>query len=446
MADQFKNLMIGLFVTAAAAIVIFILMFLHPNIGDNGKTLHVRFIDVDKITIGTRVTYAGKPIGEVIAIDEIKDSREGKTDSDGQLYAYDLTLLVDTGTRVYNTDKVLSRTSGLLGEKSVEISPFAPKKGEKLELMDGKIIYAQESGSVEETFQEFKDVADKLQKALDSATDILDNIKSNKLVDKITHTVENIDSITTALNKPDQWSDILLNLDHLASNTDKLIDRAHISWGTVDKALENINEGAKSAKDLLSRAHVSWGTVDKILASVDQSTHNIAQGEGTIGKLINSEDLYLRTNSILSKVETIMDDINHYGLLFQSDKGWQRLRARRLNLLQKLSSPQEFRNYFNDEINEISTSLSRVYMVMDAVESNPCCCDIMQDREFTKVFAELMRRVSMLEEEIRMYNAQAMETQVHQTELGEVPCYPTAYWEGCNGNYYYPAECCQPTN
>ncbi|MEI8126176.1 MAG: MlaD family protein, partial [Parachlamydiaceae bacterium] len=97
MADQFKNLMIGLFVTAAAAIIIFILMFLHPNIGDNGKTLHVLFTDVDKITIGTRVTYAGKPIGEVIAITEVPDALHKKTDSSGQLYAYDLTLLVDSG-------------------------------------------------------------------------------------------------------------------------------------------------------------------------------------------------------------------------------------------------------------------------------------------------------------------------------------------------------------
>ena len=55
MADQFKNLMIGIFVTAAAAIIVFILMFLHPRIGDEGKILHVHFSDIDKITIGTRI-------------------------------------------------------------------------------------------------------------------------------------------------------------------------------------------------------------------------------------------------------------------------------------------------------------------------------------------------------------------------------------------------------
>ena len=42
MADQLKNFMIGLFVTAAVGVVIFILMFLHPRIGDEGRILHVR--------------------------------------------------------------------------------------------------------------------------------------------------------------------------------------------------------------------------------------------------------------------------------------------------------------------------------------------------------------------------------------------------------------------
>ena len=188
------------------------------------------------------------------------------------------------------------------------------------------------------------------------------------------------------------------------------MERANKSWDTVDKILASVNDASSSAKELMDNGVNITGT--------------IANGEGTLGKIIQSEDFYLRTNSILSKVETIMDDINHYGLLFQSDKGWQRLRARRMNLYQQLQSPQEFRNYFNDEIDQISTSLYRVYMVLDAVENNPCCCDVMEDKEFTKVFAELMRRVKMLEEEVRMYNAQAMEMQVHQTELGEAPCCP----------------------
>lgn len=406
MPDQAKNLLIGLFITAAAAIVIFILMFLNPSTGDEGKVIHVRFTDIDKITVGTRVTYAGKPVGEVIGISEVKEGRNAKADANGKIYFYDLTLRVDSGVQVFNTDEISARTSGLLGEKNVEITPLAPRPGiESIELNDKQVIYAEMTGSVEETFKEFKEAADKLELALDAATDIMNRIRDGNLVEKITKSAENVESITTALNKPEEWSDIIHNVQKLAQNV-------NTSWTNVDKTINTFNDAAENAKSLLGKGH--------------EVIVNVSEGQGTLGRILVSDDLYLRTNSIMSKMETIMDDINHYGLLFSSDKGWQRLRARRLNLLQQLCTPQEFRNYFNDEIDQISTSLSRVYMVMNEVEGNPCCCDLMQDREFTKVFAELMRRISMLEEEVRMYNTQVVDMQVHQTELGDGSpcCYP----------------------
>ena len=65
MGDQYKNVMIAFFVIAAIAICTFVLMFIHPSIGDEKKILRARFTDIDKINTGTRVTYGGKPVGEV---------------------------------------------------------------------------------------------------------------------------------------------------------------------------------------------------------------------------------------------------------------------------------------------------------------------------------------------------------------------------------------------
>jgi phospholipid/cholesterol/gamma-HCH transport system substrate-binding protein len=95
MADQFKNMMIGIFVLAAFAIIIFIMLFLHPNVGNEGKTLRVRFADIDKISAGTRVSFAGKPVGEVIRIDEVDKSE--RVDHDGIVYVYELVLAIDSG-------------------------------------------------------------------------------------------------------------------------------------------------------------------------------------------------------------------------------------------------------------------------------------------------------------------------------------------------------------
>ncbi len=390
MADQFKNFMIGLFIAIAAVVVVFILMFLHPHVGDQGKQIKVRFTDVDKVTPGTRVTYAGKPVGEVVSIEEVDTERKEKTDSLGRIYLYQLTLKVDSHVNVFNSDEIALRTSGLLGEKNVEITPMAPKTGVPLKNVDDQILYSIETSSVEDTLKEFKKFADRFELALDRVNGILGNVQKDQIVDKISQTLDHVVSITNALDLPKDLSATVVNLHTL---TDKAIH----SWDTVDKVLANFYDVTSNAKEI---------------------TDKVKSGQGTLGKLIVKDDMYLRINSLMSKLEVTMDDINHYGLMFHSDKGWQRLRARRLNLMQTLKRPEEFRNYFNDEVDQITASLSRVYSVLDQVGDSPYCGNMLQNPEFAKVYKELIRRVGMFEEEIRMYNTQIVENEVHKTELG----------------------------
>ncbi len=370
MPDQAKNMLIGIFVTAACAIVVFVLMFLHPSVGDEGKLIRVRFANIDKISIGTRVTFAGKPVGEVITITELPDAETERKAINGYVYIYELTLRVDTGVAIFNTDEISSRTSGLLGEKSVAIIPRAVKPGEELRRVDEEVIYATESASLEETLKEIQGLSDKVEATLDGFLDALSTLKDKKFWDNLSQTATNINDITTALNDKEKWSDTLTHVHDISKNANSVIEKVN-------------------------------------------------KGEGTLGKLLVKDDLYLRTTSVMSKAEIIMNDVNHYGILFHLDKGWQRLRARRMNLLQKLSTPQEFRNYFNDEIDLVSTSLERVSMILEQLGCQPawCCYDLLQNSEFAKVYAELLRRISALEEEVRLYNIQVVDTAVHQTEL-----------------------------
>lgn len=366
MQDQLKNMMIGIFVITGFAIIIFMVIFLHPYSGDEGQTLRVRFTDIDKVSIGTRVTFAGKAVGEVTKISVLDEVRHEREERKGDIYVYELILAVDTNVKVYNTDKISLRTSGLLGEKSISIDPEPLKPGQKLREVNDEILFADGTGSVEDTFNEFKEVATKFDTVLDMVIDAMQELKDRRLWENIATTAENFSDITS---------------------------RTAEKWDDVEDTIANLSETTVNTRDI---------------------TDNIRQGNGSLGKFVSSDDFYLRTNSILAKGETLMDDMNHYGLLFHQDKGWQRLRARRLNLMQKLQCPQEFRNFFNDEVNQISTSLSRVSMVLDKSECYPF---LMEDCEYQKVFSELMRRVESLEESLKMYNIQAMDSEVKKTEL-----------------------------
>lgn len=393
MSNQIKNVIIGLFVIAACAIVVFILLFLHPKTGDEAKTVFVRFTDIDKVNVGTRVSYAGKPVGEVVEIYQLPEGREGPKDENGHIYSYELKLLVDSGVDIYNTDLVTLRTSGLLGERSVAIIPMAPKPDEKPRIIDDEIIYGVEPGSVEQTMTEFKEVADRVETVLDQVTTILEDVRKEEIVKKVGTTLQNLEDITTALNEPEEWSSILTNLTDFSEELSKRLPR---SWDKVDNSLDQVNNITK--------------TTNKVVVDV-------SNGKGTAGQILVGDDLYLRLTALLNKGDTVMNDINHYGILFHLDKGWQRMRARQRNLLQTLSNPMQFRNYFNNEMNRVTTSLERVEMVLDQIKYYDPGYPLAQDPEFTKVFAELLRRLSSIEDELKMYEQQFMDQKTNQTEL-----------------------------
>lgn len=355
---------------------------------------------------GTRVTFAGKPVGEVVSIRELPDARTSRQAQNGEVYVYELVLKVDSGVDVFNTDVISLRTSGLLGERNIEIDPQPLKPGEKLKKVEDEVLYAAITTSVEDTMKQIGQLSQKFSVVLDDFHNLMTDIQSSKVVDKVTKTVENVLDITEALNQPEKWRQ---TLDNVLTFT----ERVNHSWNNVDATLQNFYS-------LSDRAHQSWTTVDRTLNEFHTTAQNAEiftqkanqiidytrQGKGTLGQLFIGDDLYLRMKSIFHKAEVVMDDMNHYGLLYHLDKRWQRLQGRRLRLLEKLSSPNEFAKYFNQEMDQISSSLSRVSLVLNESECYPQ--SLIYNPQFTQRFAELLRRIENMEETLKIYNEQVI--------------------------------------
>ena len=75
MIDYMKNMMIGLFVVVACSLIVGIILFLEPSVGDGKESLVVRFSNINGLSLGTRVMFAGKPVGEVVIIEQIPHKR-----------------------------------------------------------------------------------------------------------------------------------------------------------------------------------------------------------------------------------------------------------------------------------------------------------------------------------------------------------------------------------
>ena len=176
MTDRFKNILIGLFVTGAVAIMIGMVLFLDPKIGDGKKTLVVRFSNIAGISVGTRVTFAGKPVGEIASIREIQDARELAADDTGRVYFYLLTLKLDSSVQVFNTDEISIRTTGLMGEKSIAILPKLPALGKTAFPITDQIMTANSIDPLENTLSQIAKVSQRMDGSLTNLDDwFLDN-------------------------------------------------------------------------------------------------------------------------------------------------------------------------------------------------------------------------------------------------------------------------------
>jgi phospholipid/cholesterol/gamma-HCH transport system substrate-binding protein len=393
MREQIKSMLIGLFLISGLALIIFIIMFLKPSVGDEKETLYVRFSNINKINVGTRVTFAGRPVGEVVAIREITNARAQPTDSIGRVYFYELTLKIDSSVKVYNTDKIDLQTSGLLGEKSVAIIPIAPPKGVTPELITSQPVYADSIDPIENAFYELSAVSSEIEKSVKEFSNWFIENENN-----ISYAIKQLGGLLHESSLSFQR----LNEIDLLGSIKEASDNFTIVMNQIEDGLDQLYQG-----DFFKNVSSTMGHVNNASASVETVMQEIAQGRGTFGRLIKGDDLYLRVTAIMSKVDTLMNDINHYGLLFNLNKQWQRLRAQRVSFLNALDTPAEFKDYFELEVDQINTAMSRISMLVDKARGRET---ILQSDAFKSDFAELLRKVDALSNNLKLYNQQLVES------------------------------------
>jgi phospholipid/cholesterol/gamma-HCH transport system substrate-binding protein len=397
MGEQTKNMLIGIFVIAACAVIVWLILFLKPSVGNGKEILYVRFSNVNQINIGTRVLFAGKPVGEVVAIEPIPNARQKPiADVIGEIYYYQLVLRVDSSVKIYDTDEVTIQTSGLLGEKSIAIIPKVPPKGVVPQLIsDGQPIYAESVDPLERAFTEITNLATDMQKTFQQTTCWIQK-NGEDMGDAIRSFGGAMDEIRCAVDT--------INQENILDDVKTALNQFTNTFQEVEDAICQMKVGD---------VFINAGPVMKNLKCTTQNlsmiTTDIADGKGTIGRLIKDDNFYLHLNSILSKMDTLMNDINNYGLLFYLNKSWQRQRAQKITQLNALNTPENFKRYFENEVDDINVSMSRLSLLIDKAELSPERKQIMSDEQFLKDFRELLRLSEELSDNLRLFNQQLMD-------------------------------------
>ena len=393
MTERWKNILIGTFVAAALCIVVALVLFLKPSVGDGHKALRVRFTNIAGINKGTRVTYAGKHVGEVATVEEVPNARLDP-DELGRIFSFELTLRIDSSISVFTTDEIAIRTTGLMGERQIAIIPKSPGAGKTPQQVRDQILFANSTDPFDNTLNHMARVATRAESSFALFDEWFQKTAPTLLTStqRLTEATQSLISLMGEIRE--------LNLA-----------------GSINTAILNFSDTLKQVRDeglisnlnsLVKDAGVSVATLNGdgtlLINHLKQLSGDLAKGTGTFSRFLKGDDFYLRLNSLMSKSETLMNDINHYGLLFQYNKQWQRMRTKKIHLLNALESPQDFKTYFEGEIDSISTSLGRIGSLLERAEEVQEKEKITQSESFKRDFAALLRQVQALNDALKLYN------------------------------------------
>jgi phospholipid/cholesterol/gamma-HCH transport system substrate-binding protein len=281
----------------------------------------------------TRVLSAGLPIGQVE--ERVLDQETGKAK---------IFLRIDKNVKLYERAAIGKKSASLLGEYYLDIdpgTPFVMKGGKKVEarlLKDGdQIVYVTEPA-------EMNEILDSVNATLPVLKSILDDVKgltggpikdiannTNQMIERNSVIVERLlgrmDEIAATVEgvTKSEADDVKVALRNVREITEGLKGLVGTTQGQVSGAGEDLRSS-------LQKLQHSIDSLDKSLGHVEKMTGKMAEGEGTVGHLINDDTVARNLDNItddasgllrgVSRLQTIVGLRTEYNYLASTFKNY----------------------------------------------------------------------------------------------------------------------------
>jgi phospholipid/cholesterol/gamma-HCH transport system substrate-binding protein len=288
------------------------------------------------LKLGDPVRLAGVEVGKITKI-AIADSR------------VEVNFEVKPGTAIKADSVATIRLTNLLGGQFLGISfgsPTAPvlppgSAVKSREIANIDIIVDNVSDLTKDAKVLIKDLTVNQREVFQKIASILDENRGN-----LRGAIENMNSITTKMDRGQGSLALLLNDKSLYHNTNELATSMKNVTAKIEKgegslgkfvnddafyldakgAVANLNDGAKDIKEITAKINRGEGSVGKLVndeslynelkdasKNVGELARKINQGEGTLGKLVNDDTLYRDTTAAMKKLEKATDGLSDTG-------------------------------------------------------------------------------------------------------------------------------------
>jgi phospholipid/cholesterol/gamma-HCH transport system substrate-binding protein len=276
-----------------------------------GYHVLVEFPDVAGLDAGDTVRVAGVEVGKVETIN-LKENM-GR-----------VALSIDHRVPLYEDATAQVETYGLLGDRYISIDPGHSK----LPRVDpgGEIHSAVSPEELDSLFAKLSEVADDIKTVTTTLRNVLGGEEGELALREILANSRDLSKelVETVRQNQEDFRQITKQLAVLTREMQGMVaenrEAVHRTLATVPETAENVRKITTDARRLfddhyedisetLSNLRVASLQLEASLKAMEQVAGQIREGEGTLGKLVQDDALYVEATSTLREMRNLIEDL-----------------------------------------------------------------------------------------------------------------------------------------
>ncbi|KQC33843.1 ABC transporter substrate-binding protein [Nonlabens sp. YIK11] len=285
-----KEIKVGLLTVAAIALFVFGYSFLNGrNLLKADRSFYAVYNNVEGLTKSAPVTINGLIVGNIDDIDFL--------DSRGRLI---VKFHVDEKFNFSKESTATVYSTGLIGGKALAIIPNFESDA-RLAKPGDTLISKTDSGIEGQIMEEFLPLKDKIENMVVSADSVLTAV--NKTL--------NPDTRKAIVQSLQELNRTLIQVQGLSSNANQFLTNNDKELSSTIKNLNKTTENFAKISDTLAQVQIASVVKDLevTVGKFNNLLDDVAEGEGTLGKLMTDDRLYTNLERATRQAEMLLQDI-----------------------------------------------------------------------------------------------------------------------------------------
>jgi phospholipid/cholesterol/gamma-HCH transport system substrate-binding protein len=282
MRGKLNEFQVGLITIVSVAVLVSGMMWLKNMDLRKGSRLYlVDFARVEGMRQGDRVQVRGIRMGEVVGMEILQE-------------AVRVSLALDETVDLREDAVITLGEKGIVGEVVIEVDP-----GTGAPVAEGHVFVGRTAGTIASMTDAAGAAITEMRSLTAQVIELIEQVKTEGMV------VETLEQANATLVKVDDMvtqnhEDVRAILDDLRHISADL--RSVTGSGRIQETLDNTAAAAAAADSALAAVNSAVGRLDSLMLKLEE-------GDGTAAKLLNDPALYARTDSTLTSLQRLLDEI-----------------------------------------------------------------------------------------------------------------------------------------